>query len=216
MNKKTENRFDRRFFGNYYEVTDCPSFDAMTAEGKLLVLLVAKFYNSEKKEAVPLSVRIVARLLSIKYLKKARRVIEEVISHGFLCKVSEGYLGSHGKGIAATYRFTAEKYKGEPVTRDYLSWSGTESRVSGIHRPVYERYTPRVSGIHRPRKKSNKNGVPDSAGPVYQPYTHLEANHSTACDAGIGHNQGPPLEDPEPVCPEPVYPNDPRLDGDDE
>src|SRR5262249_41517857 len=57
----------------------------------------------------------------------------EAVHYGFWRKHSAGYLGGTGKGIAATYQLTDEKFQGQPAMLDFLRWDGT---------PFHEQHTP--------------------------------------------------------------------------
>jgi hypothetical protein len=198
MSKKPQ-FFDGPFIGYHRQAIVSVVFDTMRPLAQLLYFKARRFQNQDGSP-VYISVRMAARLIGIKKLKTARSLIEELIHYGFWKRVSVGYLGTEGRGVAASFQYTDVSNQNYKATNDFAAWDGTmfdpnpktETRVTRVHRP-------RVPKVHRTPKKPNKNGISVSGKPVYPQYTHLDASHLPIAinpkpDAGMGHNQGPPLE----------------------
>ena len=75
------------------------------------------------------------------------RYYAEIEHFGFLRKISEGFLGVDGRGIAPHYRFTEFSHGTHPPTRDFEKWDGELFA-----------YTPHRTG----RKKQNPESKIDT------------------------------------------------------
>jgi hypothetical protein len=116
----------------YSDMQDSPAFNAMRPLAQLLVMKAKRFYDRKTQGPVRVSERTAAMLTGTTG-RTARSLCREAVHYAFWRKHSGGYLGSKGKGIAATYQLTDEMFTGHPATLDFLYWDGT---------PFHESHTP--------------------------------------------------------------------------
>src|SRR5262249_9019428 len=130
------------------------------------------------------------------------RYYAEIEHFGFLRKISEGFLGVDGRGIAPHYRFTEFPHGTHPPTRDFEKWDGElfaytprragrtkQNPVSKIDTPCVEnRHIPNGSNgasvwvesrpIAKPPRCVENRQIPRS--PTRQPWLNLAQGSSTS------------------------------------
>jgi hypothetical protein len=137
-------RRKRQSIGQYtalpWAIKKQPAWRAMSPEARLLWIELRGWLRNDglNNGKIYLSCRSAAKTIGLHKDTTARRYAENE-HYGFLRKISGGYLGSDGRGIAASYRFTDLAHGTHPPSRDYEKWEG-EKFV----------YTPRRDG----RKKT--------------------------------------------------------------
>jgi len=200
----------------YRGAMKCPAWQAMKPAARALNLEMKALYNRDSEGPVYMSARHAAKLLGVD-TKTAVSLLKQNEHYGYTVKIAAGYLGTNGRGMAASWRLTDEPYQGRPATLDFIRWDGTpfsetKPRRKNSHRPVGVAPTyARGKNSHRAHRKARKNGLSQKTDPVGITPTHLDALHSQASEPvvskaepvpafGIGHNEGPAWDDEEASC----------------
>lgn len=102
----------------------CAAWYAMHPTARALFFELKLLYNRDTEGPVGMSSRQAARLLGITQ-KTALVMLRQVQHYGFAVKMTAGYLGLNGKGVATQWRLTDEPYQGKPATLDFNRWNGT-------------------------------------------------------------------------------------------
>jgi hypothetical protein len=152
-----------------WAIKNQPAWRAMSPEARLLWIELRGWLRSDwsNNGRLFLSCRNAAKAIGLNKDTVTRRYAENE-HYGFLRKISGGYLGSDGRGIAASYRFTDLPYDTQPATRDYAKWNGelfVYSR-SKKQNPVRSRRTPCPvpSDIRRASNGASVCPVPSDIG----------------------------------------------------
>src|SRR5215467_13356087 len=91
----------------YHDATKkCPAWYAMDPRARALVIEIKLRFDRAAETAVGMSVRQAAKLLNTADFHIAIRMLKQAVHYGFLVKITDGYLGPNGKGVAAQYRLT--------------------------------------------------------------------------------------------------------------
>jgi hypothetical protein len=128
-----------------------PAWRAMSHGGRLLWIELRGWLRNDRLNngKMFLSCRDAAPAIGTKSLRSIVRWYAENEHYGFLRKISEGFLGVEGRGIAPHYRFTDLAHGTHPATRDYEKWDG-ELFVYTRRRPAWKKQNP-VSPRGTPR-----------------------------------------------------------------
>jgi hypothetical protein len=143
----------RQSIGQYtalpWAIKKQPAWRAMSPEARLLWIELRGWLRNDglNNGKIYLSCRDAAKTIGLSKNTVARRYAENE-HYGFLRKISGGYLGSDGRGIAASYRFTDLAHGTHSPSRDYEKWEG-EKFV----------YTPRRTG-RKKQKPVPPRGTP--------------------------------------------------------
>src|SRR6516165_12239344 len=89
----------------YSDMQDSPAFNAMRPLAQLLVMKVKRFYDRKTQGPVRVSARTAAKLIGTSK-DTALSHCREAVHYGCWRNHTAGYLGSKGKGIAASYQLT--------------------------------------------------------------------------------------------------------------
>jgi hypothetical protein len=124
----TKNRRKNRlppFIALFKSIKATPAWRAMSPIGRLVNIELRGHLRNDfsNNGSVHLSCRAGAKAIGINKDTVAHGLAENE-HYGFLCKTSEGFLGSDGRGIAAKYRFTDITHGTRPPTRDFEKWDG--------------------------------------------------------------------------------------------
>jgi hypothetical protein len=191
------NKLHGPFSAHYNDVDDSPAFKAMRPLAQLLFLKSKRFYNRQTEAPIFMSVRRVLKLVGITDKNTARSLREEIVHHGFWREISPGYLGSKGKGVAATYRLTDERFKGRSATLDFQRWNGvpywspkTKPCTAHQYRPVLLTSTLPYCSPVQGKRKARKKGISDTRPPVLLTSTHLEEDSSHLTEGAASSGAG--------------------------
>jgi hypothetical protein len=183
----------------YSDMQDSPAFNAMRPLAQLLVMKAKRFYDRKTQGPVRISDRTAAKLTGTT-MKTARSLCREAVHYGCWRKNSAGYLGSNGKGIAASYQLTDEMFRGQPATLDFLRWDGTSFHEQ--HTPAYykrkERSLTRLKALN-----ARKLGSPEKTESRcrHTPNPAVDTHLGPAVDTHLGSSkvQQNPAVDTHPI-----------------
>jgi hypothetical protein len=209
------------FMPIYIDATKkCPAWYAMDPRARALVVEIKLMFDRVTENAVGMSARQAAKLLhSGKDI--AVMMLKQAVHYGFLAKISDGYLGPNGKGIATQWRLTDEAYLGQPATLDFKRWNGTlfeekprskktKPRTCRKDRPVPVARTPRTARKDRANGKTRKTSISEKPDPVPVARTFLRSSPSSTASEPVAVRKGEPAEPAEPEPPSGIRRNQER------
>jgi hypothetical protein len=150
---KPKNKINGIFTPMLHDTMDTPAWRALSHGAKVLYLALKRRSNQtlDNNGKVFLSQRMAKRELG-SGRQQIARWFRELEHYGFLVMVTPGNLGVNGKGHAPRWRLTELPYGGEPPTRDFARWDGTQYRAPKNRIPAP------IPGPPRPRFQGQRSG----------------------------------------------------------
>ena len=142
------------FVPMFVYVMDSPAWLAMSPGARAFFLAFKKRYSRKTQQAVFLSVRVAAKELGADK-GTVSRWCRELQHFGFIVEVRGASFGP-GRGTAAEFRLTDERYKGKPPSMEFTCCDGTPfcdfpSEKPGHSRPKNPDGNSRFAHFSRPK-----------------------------------------------------------------
>jgi len=147
-----------RYVGLRHYLLNCPAYKTLPGDAVKVLIDVWKRHNGVNNGEISYGVRE-AKEIGISQ-SVASRMLEVLIKRGFLVVVRDSAFTVKNRQVR-TWRVTAEPYRGEQGTKDFMRWrpdqnlehspaTGTDSPATGIPRNRITRCSP-ATGTVRPK-----------------------------------------------------------------
>ena len=173
------------FVPMFVYVMDSPAWLAMSPGARAFFLAFKKRYSRKTQQAVFLSVRVAAKELGADK-GTVSRWCRELQHFGFIVEVRGASFGP-GRGTAAEFRLTDERYKGKPPSMDFTCWDGTSFCDLPYAKPVRKPGFPYAKSGHS--RTQNAYGKPGNAQNSRTQNAYTSRRRSSHLSAEERHSQ---------------------------
>jgi hypothetical protein len=149
--RRRKSRSDTRFVALQHYLLNSPACISLPGDALKLFIYVWKRHNGSNNGEISFSVREAEEIGLTK--STAARMFRILVDRGFLAKVGESHFGR--KRVAQTWRITAETYRNEKATNDFMRWKPSiekpsDSPTNGTEELAPEEIRSPTSGTDSP------------------------------------------------------------------
>jgi hypothetical protein len=122
-----------RYVGLPHYLLDCPAFKSLPGDAVKLLIYIWKRHNGVNNGEISYGVREAAEIGITK--SSAGRMVKILIERGFLAVVRDSAFNVKTRH-ARTWRLTAEPYRGQQGTKEFMRWKPSQPSRNSKHSPT--------------------------------------------------------------------------------